>query len=186
MEASHKEKNYLDVPALLQYLRLAPGQWVGDFGVGANAHFVKEVAAAVGKNGGVVMFDVLKSALSGASTSAKLAGVSNVRMVWTNLEVYEGAHGVANDSLDAGLLINVLHQSSRPKDILAEVHRMLKPGAKLLVADWRPDVVLSIAPPTERRLDDHHVEQVAESVGFAPLKRFSAGSYHWGMVFAKA
>lgn len=186
MEVNLKEKNYLDVAALLQYLRLAPGQWVGDFGVGANAHFVKAVASAVGKDGGIVMFDVLKSALSGAATSAKLAGISNIRIVWTNLEVYEGAKGVAENSLDAGLLINVLHQSSRPKDILAEVHRMLKPGAKLLVADWRPDAVLTIAPPVERRLDDHHVEQVAESVGFAPLKRFTAGPYHWGMVFAKA
>lgn len=185
MEVNLKEQNYLDTPALLTHLKLAAGQWVGDFGVGAGAHFVPPLARAVGRDGGVVMFDVLKSALSGASSRAKAAGVTNYRVVWTNLEVYEGATGVANGSLDAGVLINVLHQSSRPKDILAEVHRMLKSGAKLLIVDWQPEVNSTIAPPRERRLADRYAEQLAKSVGFAPLDHFTAGKYHWGLMLVK-
>lgn len=185
MAQNVKEQNYLGASTLLIHLKLSAGQWIGDFGVGASAHFVVPVAKTVGQDGGVVLFDVLKSALSGASTRAKLAGVKNFKVVWTNLEVYAGAHGVADKTLDGGVLINVLHQSGRPKDILAEVHRMLKPGAKLLVADWKPEVTTTIAPPPERRLAQGHVEQLAQAVGFAPLERFDAGLHHWGLVVVR-
>ncbi len=185
MDGNLREQNYLDPHALLRRLALTPGLWVGDFGVGAGGHFVTPTAKAVGTNGGVVMFDILKSALSGAMSRAKLSGVGNYRAVWTNLEIYEGAPGVADNTLDAGLLINVLHQSTKHKDILAEIQRMLKSGAKLLIADWQPEVKTAIAPPAERRLADGYVEQLAKEVGFAPLERFEIKPYHWGLVVVK-
>src|SRR5690242_143366 len=111
MEIRPEDKNYLDPEAVLSHLTLAPGMWVGDFGVGAGGHFVGAIQKKVGADGGVVMFDVKKSALSGAMTRAKLGGVENYRAVWTNLEMYQAAQGVTDQSLDAGVLINVLHQS---------------------------------------------------------------------------
>lgn len=185
MALSLKEQNYLDPQSLLLHLALAPGMWVGDFGVGAGGHFVIPAAKIVGTDGGVVMFDVLKSALSGAMSRAKLGGVGNYRAVWTNLEVYEGAPGVADGTLDAGLLVNVLHQSTKHKDVLAEIGRMLKPGARLLVADWKQDVSSTIAPPMERRLSGGYLEQIAQELGYATVERFDAGQYHWAVVLVK-
>lgn len=185
MEQVLKEQNFLNPEELLSHLHLAPGMWVGDFGVGASGHFVQATARLVGTEGGVVMFDVLKSALSGAMTRAKLGNAGNYRAVWTNLEVYEGAPGVADNSLDAGMLINVLHQSGKPKEILAEVQRMLKPGAKLLIADWKQAVSVRIAPPAERRVSDGYILDVAKSLGFSPLERFESGPYHWAVVIVK-
>lgn len=185
MAPATAEQNYLDPQTLLAHLGLAPGMWVGDFGVGAGGHFAVPAARAVGQDGGVVMFDVVKAALSGAMTRAKLSGLLNFRAVWTNLEVFEGAPGVADNTLGAGLLINVLHQSTKPKDILAEIHRMLKPGAKLLVADWKPEVRSTIAPSAERRSAAGFISQLAATVGFAPLEEFEAGPYYWGLVVVK-
>lgn len=185
MEARTDERNYLDPATLLTHLNLAPGMWVGDFGVGAGGHFVVPVGKIVGRDGGVVMFDVMKSALSGAMTRAKLSGAENFRAVWTNLEIYEGAPGVADNTLDAGLLVNVLHQSTKHKDMLAEICRMLKPGAKLLVADWRPEVSSTIAPPAQRRMAEGYIEQIAQGLGLTTAEKFSAGSYHWGLVLVK-
>lgn len=178
--------NYLDPAELLAHLHLAPGMWVGDFGVGSSGHFVAPTARLVGQDGGVIMFDVVKAALSGAMSRAKLDQVGNVKAVWTNLEIYEGAPGVADNTLDAGLLINVLYQSTKHLDILAEVTRMLKPGAKLLVADWRPDVSSTIAPPTERRLAAGYVDDRAKRAGLTPEESFEAGPYHWGRIYIKA
>lgn len=185
MEATNNERNYLDSSALLAHLSLARGMWVGDFGVGAGGHFVVPVGKIVGQDGGVVMFDVMKSALSGAMTRAKLSGAENFRAVWTNLEIYEGAPGVADNSLDAGLLVNVLHQSTKHKEMLAEICRMLKPGAKLLVADWRPEASSTISPPAQRCMADGYVEQIAQSLGLTTGEKFSAGPYHWGLVLVK-
>ncbi len=185
MGVDAKEQSFLDPSIILDHLGVQPGMWVGDFGVGAGGHFVTPIATAVGTDGGVIMFDVLRSALSGAMSRAKLSGVGNYRAVWTNLEVYEGAPGVSDNALDAGILINVLHQSTAAKDMLAEIHRMLKPGARLLIADWKKEIQSPIAPPIERRLADGYVERLAQEVGFALLERFSFGPYYWGLVLVK-
>lgn len=179
------ESTYLDPASLVAHLALAPGQKVGDFGVGGTAVFVSALSSRVGSEGHVVMFDVLKSALSGALSQAKLHGLTNCQAVWSNLELYGAATGVKDGALDAGLLINVLDQSTKQKDILAEVGRMLKSGAKLLVVDWKTDVELPIAPESSRRLADGQVEQMAKSLGFAGLEKFEAGPYHWGLVLVK-
>lgn len=185
MSIDVKDVSYLDPRVLLVHLQLAPGMWVGDFGVGASGHFVTPTAKLVGPEGGVIMFDILKSALSGAMSRAKLGEATNFRAVWTNLEIYEGAPGVADKSLDAGLLINLLHQSTKHQDILAEISRMLKPGAKLLVVDWKQDVVLSIAPPVERRMAAGYISQIAKDLGFVTVEEFESGPYHWALVLVK-
>lgn len=185
MSIDIKDMNYLDPQGLLKHLQLAAGMWVGDFGVGAGGHFVTPTAKIVGTDGGVVMFDILKSALSGAMSRARLGGAGNYRAVWTNLEIFEGAPGVSDNSLDAGLLINVLHQSSKHKDILAEIARMVKPGAKLLIVDWKQDVTSTIAPPAERRMASGYVAQIAKDLGFAKLEEFETGPYHWALVLVK-
>ncbi len=185
MESVNEERSYLDSASLLPHLGLVAGMWVGDFGVGAGGHFVGPVGKIVGIDGGIIMFDVMKSALSGAMTRAKLHGTAQYRAVWTNLEIYEGAPGVADNTLDAGLLINVLHQSTKHQDMLAEINRMLKPGAKLLVADWKQEVHSTIAPPSERRMADGYIEQLSKDVGFVTLEKFEAGTYHWGLVLVK-
>ncbi len=179
------ESGYLDPSALISRLGLVPGQAVGDFGVGGAAAFVGELSTRVGAEGKVLMFDVLKTALSGALSQAKLKGWQNCQAVWSNLELYGAATGVNDGSLDAGILVNVLDQSTKTKDIMAEVGRMLKSSAKLLVVDWKPDVELPIAPDTKRRLSDAQVAQMGKSLGFAMAETFEAGPYHWGVVLVK-
>ncbi|MBI5467137.1 MAG: methyltransferase domain-containing protein, partial [Candidatus Kerfeldbacteria bacterium] len=98
---------------------------------------------------------------------------------------YGGASGVADGTVDAGVLVNVLHQSKKPKDILSEVHRMLKVGAPLLIVDWRPEVEATIAPTRKARLAAEYVEGLAKSVGLAPVSRLDPSQYHWGIVVAK-
>lgn len=175
----------LNVADILHHLDLGAGMTIGDFGVGGHAFFALPAARLVGEGGTVLMFDVLKSALSGALSAARMRGVSNCQAVWSNLEVYRGARGVSDGTLDAGLAINILHESKKYPDILAEIARMLKGGAKLLVVDWKPEIELGYAPPRENRLPLQHVEQVANGIGFATFEKFAAGPNHWGLVLVK-
>ncbi len=177
--------NYLEPTQLITHLGIVPGIKVGDFGVGGAAPFILALSGAVGAEGQVLMFDVLKSALSGALTLAKLRNATNCQAIWSNLEIYGGASGVADSALDCGVLVNVLSQSTKQNDILAEVGRMLKSGAKLLVVDWKPDVGLPIAPEPSKRMADGQLEQAAKNLGFAALEKFEAGPYHWAVVLVK-
>lgn len=175
----------LQAAPLVARLGLKSGQVVGDFGAGGSGHVAAELSQAVGGNGTVLLFDVQKNALSAAISNLQMRGVRNVQSVWTDLEVYQAASGIQDASIDAGVMVNVLHQSKHPKAILAEVGRMLKVGARLVVVDWLTDQSSPLAPPLAMRLGLEHVAQVAQSIGYAKLEEFSAGPYHWGLVIVK-
>lgn len=170
---------------LIAKLDLKPGQTAGDFGAGGSAHVALEMSKAVSADGTVLLFDIQKPALSAALSLLQARGVTNGKAVWSNLEVYGGASGVADGTIDAGVIVNVLHQSKTPKAILAEVGRMLKSSSRLLVVDWLTDQTTPLAPQPEMRVSADHIAQQAQAVGFATLETFSAGPYHWGLVAVK-
>lgn len=181
-----KENEALLQPApLIAHLEIKPGQTVGDFGAGGAAHLALELSKQAGANGSVILFDVQKSALSAALSLLQARSVTNGKAVWSNLEVYGGASGVADGTIDAGVITNVLHQTKTPNAILAEVSRMLKSGSRLLIVDWLTDQTTPLAPPVEVRVSPDHIAQLAQAQGFAPLEQFSAGPYHWGLVLVK-
>lgn len=175
----------LNPQELLRHLRITPGMHVGDFGVGGAAFFAVPLGQMVGEQGEVLMFDVVKSALSAALSETQRRGLKNCRAVWVNLEIFEGAHGIGQQSLEAGVLTNVLHQTKKQADVLTEIHRMLKAGASLLVVDWSPGVKISFAPPPADRVSGERIAEIARGIGFAPAEKFSAGEYHWGLVLVK-
>ncbi len=182
----------MDVPATLleaapivAQLQIKLGQTVGDFGSGGSGHIAAELCQTVGADGTVLLFDIQKTALSAAMSALQTRGAVNVKSVWTDLETYQGASGVADGSIDAGLLINVLHQSKMPKAILTEISRMLKTGARLVVIDWLKDQSTPLAPAENMRVGADHVAQIATAAGFASLEKFSAGPWHWGLVLVK-
>ena len=178
-------ERYLDPEKILSHLTLKPGMRVGDFGVGGEAFYAIPIGKRVGQSGEVYLFDIVKNALGSAMSMMQIHGLKNAKAVWSNLEMFEGARGIGKNSLDAGALISVLSQSQKPKDILAELQRMLKVGSQLLVVDWHPSTELGFAPDKRRRLAAERVEQLARDLGFATQEAFEAGPHHWGLVFVK-
>lgn len=181
MPSTPSGKQYLDPSALLARLKLAPKQQVGDFGVGGGAFFALAAAALVGAKGVVWAVDVFKPALSSAMSRVKLAGYVNVKPVWSNLEVFRGAKMIPDQSLDAGLLINVLHQSKKHREILRECSRMLKPGAQLLIVEW--DVTgFGFGPKQPDLVPQQYLEKVVSDLGLQVVERFEASRYHYGLM----
>lgn len=178
-------RSFLDPSSLLDRSGLATGMSVGDFGVGGAAYFGIQAAKVVGQRGLVFAFDVFKPALSGALSKARLAGCPNLKPVWTNLEVIGGARTVHDNSLDFGILVNVLHQSRHQREILSECTRMLKPGARLLIVDWKSGGG-SFGPKEDEVVPPERVLQLCTDIGLAPFDRFEAGPNHYGLVVVKA
>lgn len=172
-------------PVAINELGLTPGLVVADFGAGATANWATKIAELVGTDGQVIMFDVRKDSLAAALGMARLKGITNCRGVWSNLEIYRGAQGVADNSLDAGVMVNVLSQSKHPKDILAEVHRMLKSGAKLLIIDWLVDTVHPLAPGSDNRMAAEYITTLTNDLGLTLLKQFNPGKNYWGLIVVK-
>ena len=158
---------------------LREGMMAADMGCGTQGHFVFPAARLVGPSGVVYGVDILKSALSGVESQAKLQNFQNVFTVWSDIEIY-GATKIEAASLDLAMLVNNL-----PKEaMLKEALRLVKPGGKLLIVDWKP-AAAPLGPPSKDRIPPEAMKQAVASLGLKLADEFDAGQYHYGLVFDK-
>ncbi|MCX6778785.1 MAG: class I SAM-dependent methyltransferase [Candidatus Magasanikbacteria bacterium] len=173
----------LDPKLILQKLGLKDKMVVADLGCGAVGHFVFPASRMVGKDGKVYAVDIQRSVLENIEKRADLENLENIVGVWSDLERL-GATKVESESVDAAILINTLFQNKDRETILKEARRLLKVGGKLLVVDW---LLTSspFGPPVEGRVDPFWVEQIGDQLGLRLMEKFSAGKYHYGLIFEK-
>jgi ubiquinone/menaquinone biosynthesis C-methylase UbiE len=77
---------------------------------------------------------------------------------------------VANTGLDAGiadfcLMAFILHEVEKPELIIAEAARLLKPGARAMVVEWREDKD-SPGPSSQVRVKKANLARLFEENGF--------------------
>ncbi|PJC00967.1 MAG: hypothetical protein CO073_04790 [Candidatus Komeilibacteria bacterium CG_4_9_14_0_8_um_filter_36_9] len=167
---------------LKEDLRLDFGAKVADLGCGSMAYFTIAAAKIVGNDGLVYAVDIQKEVLSSVESKAKLEGLLNIRTVWSNLEL-AGATKVPEE-MNYVFLNTVLFQNTEHQKLFQEAYRLLKTGSKLLVVEWVPQNT-AIGPAVEKRLSAEKVKQYASALGLKLEKEFTAGPYHYGLIFIK-
>lgn len=185
MENSKKQNQELtmiDVNSVLNEINVEPGMKIADLGCGHTGHFVFPLAKVVGEKGLVYGVDVQKDALQNIEKRANLENITNVRTVWSNLEILQ-ATKIDDQSLDAILLINILYQVNDKKLLFQEADRMSKSGGKVIVIDWLENVPMG--PAAENRIKKTEVESLVAEVGWKKVEDFSPGNYHFGIKFEK-
>ncbi len=173
----------LDSTEILARLGVKTGAKIADLGCGGAGHFIIPAANLVGKSTTVYAVDILKSVLRSVVSKARLEGVSNIKSIWSNLEI-AGATKIKAQSLDFALLINILFQSKNDDQIIKEATRLLKSGGKLLVADWNK-VLTSFGPAPVDRIKPEAVKKIAKDLNLKLIDEFDAGNYHFGLIFEK-
>lgn len=173
----------MDPEFILAELDLEPDQHVGEFGCGGGGHFTFPMARRVGKGGLVYAIDVVRDVLEGLRRRLRIENINQIQVIESNLEVI-GAANVPEESLDRVLCANILFQNVHHDHILKEAHRLLKPGGKLLVIDWRQDTG-NAGPPATRRVDPEQLKALAETMGFHLEQEFAASLWHFGLIFKK-
>src|SRR3989344_2541962 len=155
---------------------------IADFGSGAS-YFTILMAERAGKEGRVYALDIMESALDSVREKAKAAGLENIEMIRTNLEVV-GSSGLADQSQDIVLLANILFQSDKKSDIVKEAKRVLRDNGSLIIIDWKKGAN-GFGPPDRLRTDDEAMRSLATGEGMIFDKVFNAGQFHFGMIFKK-
>ncbi len=168
---------------IMDELDIKQGMLVADLGCGTAGHFVFPAAKRVGDSGKVFAADILKSVLETVENRARVDGFINIETVWTNLEIY-GATKIANDTLDIAMLINVLFQTKPLENVIREAIRLIKPGGKLLIIDWKISGT-PFGPKEIDRIDSEKVKSFILELNLILHKEFDAGPYHFGMIFTK-
>jgi ubiquinone/menaquinone biosynthesis C-methylase UbiE len=166
----------------LAQLEIKEGMIVADLGCGSGFLAVK-AAQLVGDEGTVYAVDVQKSVISEIKSKIRLLGLRNIVPVWANLEIL-GNSEIKENSVDLALLVHILHQSKKRKEILKETMRILKPEGKVLIVDWKKTGT-PIGPPIDLRVEEEVLRKEAEEVGFKYVKEITTDSYHYGFLMEK-
>lgn len=169
--------------AIMRHARIGDGNIVADLGCGATGYFVFMAARLVGKRGKVYAVDIQKTILETVARRVKVEQLSNIEIVWSNLEIFN-ATKIEPASLDVGLLINTLYQSRKRAEIMRESIRLIKKDGRLVVVEWE-NTSLPFGPPAAERVNEQNLTAAAPKLGLALTEEFTAGPCHYGLVFSK-
>ena len=119
---------------LLNALQLRKGQRVCDFGCG-NGYYSIELAHRVGPTGRVFAVDIQQEMLDLLAERVNSRGIKNVEPVLATAD----DPGLAEDSLDLVLMVDVYHELTDPEPILKRVHRSLRAKGLLVLVEFREE-----------------------------------------------
>lgn len=157
---------YLDPPRLLDAAGVGAGMSVLDLGCGTGL-FARTAAHMVGATGRVHAVDLQAAMLAATTARAEFEGVLD------RIELHHaGAYQLPlpDDAVDVALVVATLGEIPDKSAALDELRRVLKPGARLAVADEWLNPALMWAS---------HAQRCAEEAGFRRLHRtHTLAGYH--------
>ncbi len=172
----HEERQrMLPAAGVLELLAAAPGSTVVEVGAGIG-YITLPLALAVGPAGTVIATDVADEALAHLKARVEAEGLGHVRLVKNEESRLPLDSGVA----DRALLVDVFHELEDPAALLADVHRVLRPGGSILVVDWDPGWT-DAGPPHHERLTRAAAQELLEAAGFGGEPLAFAHPSHWAL-----
>lgn len=105
------------------------GDNILDFGCGPGTYTLM-AAEETGPKGKVYAVDIHPLALSMTKQKAGKLKLDNIEFILTDCQT-----PIFNSSLDLVVFLDVFHMLSNKKDVLREIHRILKPGSKMVFSD---------------------------------------------------
>ncbi len=120
---------------MMENLGIKPGMNVADIGSGNGYHTLKMAKAistegAEGKAYAVDIQEQMLEMLEKRATEAKIDNVVSVHNSFWDAKLPE-------NSIDLALMVDVYHEFSHPEQMLASIHRSLKPGGRVALVEFR-------------------------------------------------
>lgn len=123
-----------DCKTMLKALDIKPGQIVCDMGCG-NGFYSLKLAKLVGPKGKILAVDIQPQMLHLLKERARVAEIKNIELVLGTTVDPKLPPG----SCDLILCVDVYHEFSNPEEMLAAMRKALKPGGKLVLAEFRAE-----------------------------------------------
>jgi ubiquinone/menaquinone biosynthesis C-methylase UbiE len=112
-------------------LELAPGMAIADIGAGTG-FFAELFAESVGAEGRVYAVEISPRFLDHLRQRARKRGFRQIEVV----EGGERSARLEDASIDVAFLCDTYHHFEYPQEVLASLHRALRPGGRLVVVDF--------------------------------------------------
>ncbi|MCH8049352.1 methyltransferase domain-containing protein [Patescibacteria group bacterium] len=171
----------LNIGKILEDVDVWPGMHVADFGVGRTGAVTISAARIVGEEGEVYAVDIMPDVLKSVCNQCAFQGLTNVHPVWGDFERPGGVRLPA-ESLHFVFCVNNFWCMGHPEAMVKEARRLLSDEGKLLVIDWKKDIVHPIAPPTDRLMNLREAKRFLKDVGATSLEEVPVNDTHWGLL----
>jgi len=166
----------------IDQFHLGEGMKVADLGSGTGAYSYA-AARKVGDSGKVYAVEIQKELLQKIKNAAQAEGLDAVEVLWGDIEELGGTK-IADSSVDAAILSNILFQVDDKKGVLAETKRILRAGGKVLVVDWSESFG-GLGPQEGDVVSADKMKHLFGDEGFVYDREIEAGAHHYGLVFKK-
>ncbi|MBX6392557.1 MAG: class I SAM-dependent methyltransferase [Burkholderiales bacterium] len=142
---------------VIRALELKPDAAVADIGAGTG-YFAVRLARAV-PNGRVYAVDVEQEMVAYLEKRARHEGLSNLQPVPA-----EPDDARLPEPVDLVLMVNTYHHIEDREEYFARLAKLLKPGGRLAIIDFRPDA--PIGPPKRVRIEAEKVIEELQEAGY--------------------
>jgi ubiquinone/menaquinone biosynthesis C-methylase UbiE len=167
---------FLNPSEVLNMLDLKEGFIAADFGSGSGG-WVIPLAKRL-KEGKVYAIDILEEPLSALRSKIRLEKILNIEIVKSDVE---RTSKLLSNSCNLVLMTNLFFEIDEKKKVMEEGKRVLKKGGKFLIVDWKEEAPLG----PEKRISPLEIKKIAEELDLEIEKEFTAGLYHWGIIFKR-
>lgn len=161
-------------------LGLKEGMRVADFGAGSGA-YSKVAGTRVGHTGRVYAIEVQKDLVKRLESEIKQWGISNIECIWGDIEKLNGTK-IADHSMDAIIISNVLFQAEDKIGLIDEARRLLKKDGKVLFIDWLSSFS-GMGPSDEHIVSPQMAEDLFLKRGFEFVEKITTNPHHYGIIF---
>lgn len=172
-----ERKKWLPPGEVIAALHLRGGESVADLGAGTG-YFAIPMAAEVGPAGHVFAVDVAPEMLARLQSKLAEAGIQNVQC----FEGEASCTSLASACADVVFMANVWHEFDDHAAVLAEALRILKPGGRIAILDWRPDAEPDHGPPIGHRIASSAAKASLEAASLIIEFAGNVGRYSWLLI----
>lgn len=170
----------IDTDRFFEALNLRPSTVFLDLGAGAGNYTVR-LAEATGPGGRVFALDAWEEGLARVRERASLEHLGNIETLLADAN--EGIP-LEDGTIDVCLVATVLHDLLRDataETVLSEILRVLKPGGKLAVLEFKK-IEGPPGPPLQIRISEEDVENLLAPFGFHTDGVSDVGEYHYLLI----
>lgn len=167
-------KVWLPPAEVIGEMALQPGDTVADVGAGTG-YFSLPLAQTIGPKGKLYAVDAQAEMLALIHQKLGEAMLVNVELVHAEAS----QTGLPESCCNVFFLANVWHEIEDKTAVLREAMRVLGPGGRIAILDWRPDVEPEHGPPLAHRVSLLRAIESLSSAGFEQVVTANVGRYSW-------